>query len=102
MVTIYVLRLVKNKFYVGMTTRNLARIWEHVEGEGAKWTKKYPPMKGKEVKTMNDELFPFDENRITLEMMRDYGIQNVRGGSWCQMKLTSRQIYGIEKRISEK
>ncbi len=101
MVTIYVLRLVDNKFYVGMTTRNLARIWEHVEGEGAKWTKKYPPIKGNEVKWLDDRLFPLDENRITLEMMRDYGIENVRGGSWCQMKLTSRQIYGVKKRIRE-
>lgn len=99
MVVIYVLRLIDNKFYVGMTTRNLTRIWEHIEGEGAKWTKKYPPVKGNEVQYMEDGLFPIDENRITLETMREHGYENVRGGSWCQMILQPQQIRGIIRRI---
>ena len=51
---VYVLRLRNKKWYVGYTERgSIDRILEHIEKKGAKWTKKYPPLKGniKEIKT---------------------------------------------------
>ena len=99
MVLIYVLNLKEGKFYVGMTTRNIQRVWEHIDGKGAKWTKKYPPLVGDEVESMQNGLELSDENRITIETMHKHGIENVRGGSWCAMDLTYRQIRQISRRI---
>ena len=101
MVVIYVLRLERGKFYVGMTRRNIQRIWEHIDGEGAKWTKKYPPLEGREVVFMKDGLHKIDEDRITIEQMREHGYHNVRGGQWCQIKLNETQIKTIKKKIKE-
>ena len=101
MVVIYVLRLERGKFYVGMTRRNIQRIWEHIDGEGAKWTKKYPPLEGREVVFMKDGLHKIDEDRITIEQMREHGYHNVRGGQWCHIKLNETQIKTIKTKIKE-
>ena len=85
MVAIYILRLEQNKFYVGMTKRNIERIWEHIDGKGAAWTKKYPPCEGNEILYFEEGLDPSDENRKTIEMMKRFGIHNVRGGDYCRV-----------------
>ena len=69
MVAIYVLRLERGKYYVGLTRRNVERIWQHIDGKGAAWTKKYPPKEGKEILSFQDGLKSSDEDRVTLEMM---------------------------------
>ncbi|MFL2961040.1 MAG: hypothetical protein ACJZ4T_06025 [Candidatus Thalassarchaeaceae archaeon] len=99
MVDIYVLRLVRGKYYVGMTTRNLDRIWDHIEGQGAVWTKQYPPVVGKELFEYRPNLNKSDEDRITLEMMERFGINNVRGGKWCRVKMPSSHYQEIEKKL---
>ena len=43
MVAIYVLKLSRGKYYVGMTRKNIDRVLAHIDGKGAAWTKKYPP-----------------------------------------------------------
>ena len=35
MVAIYVLKLVRGKYYVGLTRRNIDRILDHLDGDGA-------------------------------------------------------------------
>ena len=82
-----------------MTRRNVERVWEHIDGHGAKWTAKYPPVEGKEILYMQDNLKLADENRITLEMMAKYGVRNVRGGDWCKLKMTRNEIRDLEKKI---
>ena len=99
MVDIYVLRLVRGKYYVGMTTRNMERIWDHIEGQGAVWTKRYPPVVGKELVDYTSGLKKSDEDRITLEMMEKFGINNVRGGKWCRVKMPSAHYQEIEKKL---
>ena len=37
MVAIYVLRLERGKYYVGLTRKNVERIWQHIDGKGAAW-----------------------------------------------------------------
>tara|TARA_Y100000588_G_scaffold272329_1_gene288153 strand:- start:266 stop:895 length:630 start_codon:yes stop_codon:yes gene_type:complete len=101
MVDIYVLKLVRGKYYVGMTRRNIERIWEHIGGEGAKWTEKYPPVRGKEIVSYQSNLHLIDEDRITLETMFEYGIQNVRGGKWCQIVLPKKTVRNLEKEMKK-
>ena len=100
MVAIYVLRLEQNKFYVGMSKRNIERIWEHIEGKGAAWTKKYPPCEGHEILYFEEGLNPSDENRKTIEMMKQFGIHNVRGGDYCRVKLPQIEVARLRKRIN--
>ena len=43
---VYVLRLVQDKYYVGMTPRWRldTREEEHMSGHGSKWTRRFPPL----------------------------------------------------------
>ena len=42
---LYVLKLVKNKYYVGITCKNVhVRVSQHKNGKGAAWTKLYKPV----------------------------------------------------------
>ena len=41
----YILKLREGKWYVGYTERGIARILDHMDEKGAKWTKKYRPEK---------------------------------------------------------
>tara|TARA_B100001750_G_C15275664_1_gene479833 strand:- start:44 stop:622 length:579 start_codon:yes stop_codon:yes gene_type:complete len=98
---VYILRLEQGKWYVGWTNRNIERIWEHVEGDGAKWTQRYPPVEGREVFYMQDGHKPPDENRITLETMKKHGIRNVRGGDWCMVKMRKKTYRELEALIGK-
>lgn len=94
---IYVLELVKNKFYVGKTNNNvLYRFNQHKIGIGSQWTKIYQPLKILEHFETNDN---FDEDKYTKKYMNSYGIDNVRGGSYSNIKLTDWQIKTIEHEL---
>ena len=99
MVTIYVLNLNRGKYYVGKTRRGVKRVWEHIDGKGAAWTKKYPPLKNDEIEYMKSGLKESDEDRITLEYMAKYGISNVRGGSWCMVRMPKATRSKLKKKI---
>lgn len=82
---IYVLQLENGKFYVGYTEReNGERFIEHFSDEGAEWTKKYKPIQVLEFREGTKD----DENIVTLELMRELGWFNVRGGKWCKVNMT--------------
>ena len=85
MVYIYILKLEKGKFYIGKTTNPNRRLLEHSNSEGANWTKMYKPI---EVITIIQDCSHFDEDKYTLEYMSIYGIDNVRGGSFCNIFLS--------------
>ncbi len=93
---IYVLQLKSGKYYVGQTNKVAKRFEEHKEGKGSAWTSTYKPVKVLEVHT---NASPFDEDKITKQYMAKYGVQNVRGGSYTQMKLTKDQIKTLETEI---
>ena len=86
MLYIYILKLQKGKYYIGKTTNPNIRIGKHFGRKGAAWTKRYRPIKVLDVIKTKDH---FDEDKWTLKYMDKMGIQNVRGGSFCQMKLQS-------------
>ena len=93
--TIYVLKLVKGKWYVGRTTDIHKRYLLHKKGRGSVWTKIYRPLKG--IHFEYTEQSPFDEDKTTKEYMLRYGIDNVRGGAYVQPKLPK----DIKKRLQE-
>jgi predicted GIY-YIG superfamily endonuclease len=80
---IYVWLLEENKYYVGWSENLSQRLKQHSSEDGAKWTQKYKPVKIIEICLGNKEV----ENRKTIEYMKKYGWENVRGGSWCAVNM---------------
>lgn len=103
--TIYILQLENEKYYVGSLFLTSAdpevaehpRILKHFHGTGAEWTRLHIPIKLLEIKTPVDE---FEEDKQTKIYMSRYGIDNVRGGSYCEIKLNEHQIYCLEKEMA--
>lgn len=93
---IYIIKCEQGKYYVGKSTNLTTRIEEHQNGNGAEWTKKYPMIK---VKKIICDQGGYAEDKYTLKMMKKYGIQNVRGGSFCQINLNSDEIVIINRMI---
>jgi len=91
---LYVLKLVKGKYYVGITWKSIqTRINQHKKGKGAEWTKLYEPVDIIEsLKTNNI----FEEDKYTKMYMNKFGIENVRGGSYSKINLEEYQIKAIE------
>lgn len=96
MVYVYTLFLEQNKYYVGKTDNPRFRIDSHFDASGSAWTKKYPPLKLLELIPDCDH---FDEDKYTKVYMNKYGINNVRGGSFCQIKLPQYQIDSLKKEL---
>jgi hypothetical protein len=76
---VYVLHLQQGKYYVGRTNDLATRFMKHKYGDGAQWTKMYAPLAIVDV--IPDA--PFVELMYTLMYMQRFGIENVRGGPWC-------------------
>lgn len=82
---IYVLKLTEGKFYVGKTHRHITlRLEEHMTGLGSAWTRIYTPIEVSEIKVGDD----YDEDKYVLKYMEQYGIDNVRGGSYSNVRLS--------------
>lgn len=93
---IYVLRLEEGKYYVGKAVDPESRFEKHLEGKGARWTRRYPPLEMIETyQTMN----PFDEDKTTKEYMGKYGIENVRGGSYVKRRLDEETRNFLQREI---
>jgi hypothetical protein len=94
--TIYILKLQENKYYIGKTNNFEKKKKEHFNGYASLWTKKYKPISVEKIINNTD---PFDEDKITLEYMALYGIDNVRGGIYITEKLDENQLYTIKRSI---
>ena len=73
----YILQLTDNKYYVGESNDVKKRIRLHENGNGSAWTKKYSVIKGIEPEYNKEN--NFNELIQTLEIMKNHGIENVRG-----------------------
>jgi len=94
---IYVLKLEHNKYYVGMTRDPDTRLAAHFNNRGSGWTRKYKPIEVVELIPYCDEL---DEDKYVLKYMSKYGIENVRGGSFCQIILDAECVSVIGRMIT--
>lgn len=91
---IYILKLIENKYYVGKTTRSInIRFHEHTIGKGSSWTRIYKPIK---IIEHIDTIDNFDEDKYTKIYMEKYGVDNVRGGSYSNIKLLDWQIKALD------
>lgn len=100
---IYVLELEDERYYVGRTSNFFQRMNEHFGGNGSVYTKKYKPIKIKEV---IEEKNNSDERDKTLEYMKIYGYEKVRGYAWCSEQLlhppkikNKKNVSKIEKKV---
>lgn len=96
MVSIYILLLEDNKYYVGKSPNPKFRIEQHFNSNGSSWTKKYKPIRV--IETINN-CDNFDEDKYTLKYMAKFGINNVRGGSFCEITLSDNNILTLEKML---
>ena len=84
---IYVLKLENHNYYVGQTGNDTKkRIKNHFKGRGSAWTKKHPPQKIKEIIDLGMVTFNKAEeieNLYTIQYMKKYGWEKVRGGFFC-------------------
>jgi predicted GIY-YIG superfamily endonuclease len=85
MTSIYALRLVSGKYYIGKSLDVMNRYQQHLNGQGSAWTKKYRPLA---IDKIHENASPFDEDKITMEYISKYGVDNVRGGSYSQIELS--------------
>ncbi|KAI3656242.1 hypothetical protein MP638_006763 [Amoeboaphelidium occidentale] len=91
--TIYVLECKQGKFYVGKTTKPVeTRFAEHLKNPTG-WTSFYEPIGIVETFDRKESYF---EDYVTKSYMGLYGIENVRGGSYTQVRLRSDQITAIQ------
>lgn len=97
MVFIYILQLEDKKFYIGKTDNPHFRLNSHFNYNGSAWTKKYKPLKVLElIPNCNN----FDEDKYTKIYMSKKGINNVRGGTYCKIKLDNHVIELLKKEIN--
>jgi len=96
MVTVYVLELSDNKYYVGKSNNPDIRIKEHFLNNGSVWTTKYKPLNLIEKYENCDD---FDEDKYVKVYMMRHGIENVRGGSYSQIILEPSVIDMLNKEL---
>jgi predicted GIY-YIG superfamily endonuclease len=96
MVFIYVLHLENGKYYIGKTNQPAFRIEQHTKSNGSAWTKKYKPVTVIEILSNCDD---YDEDKNTIKYMEKYGVNNVRGGSFCEIRLSDDNITTLNQMI---
>ena len=89
---IYVLQCRSGKYYVGKTADVMRRYEEHKSGKGSAWTKKYPPTRLVECREITGS---HDENNVTKDLMKKYGVDNVRGGTYTQISLPDELVKAL-------
>lgn len=94
MVYIYILRLQKGKYYIGKTSNPIFRLENHINNKGSEWTKLYKPL---ELLELIPDCDDYDEDKYTKIYMDKYGIDNVRGGSYTGIELSTNTIKQLIK-----
>jgi hypothetical protein len=85
---VYVLELEGGNYYVGWSSNLDVRLAQHKAGgsDSSAWTRLHKFIRVIEYKVGADKA---DEQILTLQYMRRYGLDKVRGGSYCKVVLES-------------
>jgi hypothetical protein len=90
---IYILELENDKYYIGFTNNPEFTLDNHI---ATLWTLTYTPIK---LIKMIDDCNINDEDIYTLYYMKEFGIENVRGGSFYKLILNDDDIISIKNKI---
>jgi predicted GIY-YIG superfamily endonuclease len=96
MESLYVLELAGGKYYVGKSADVIKRFDQHKNGTGCAWTKKHVPIKLLETRPITS---PHDENNVTKDLMKKYGVDKVRGGAYTAVDLPEEQEDAIRHEL---
>lgn len=97
-VYIYTLALGDKKYYVGKTCDVARRLNEHKSGTGSEWTRRYADTL--QLLTFEESTGEFAEDNQVKSLMKIHGIDNVRGGTYSQVVLTTAQRDALEAELT--
>jgi predicted GIY-YIG superfamily endonuclease len=97
---LYVLRLRSPpgeppRYYVGSALDYEERLRAHFAGEGAAYTRRYPPAELVELRRGDR----FDEDSMTRRLMSEHGIEYVRGGAYTRVVLSPEDTASLQLEI---
>jgi predicted GIY-YIG superfamily endonuclease len=87
--TVYVLECENGKYYVGSTSHKRQRFKQHMASErgGSKWTRIHKPIRvARQYKRIPAAYYLGLEAQVTAECMYEYGVNNVRGAMFAQVR----------------
>lgn len=94
----YIIELEQGKYYVGQTIYPTFSLETHFNYRCSAWTRVYSPIRIVEIIPDCDL---FDTDKYTIKYMKKYGIENVRGGSFCRWKLYKSDIVTLQRMIAD-
>jgi NAD-dependent DNA ligase len=95
-INIYILGLEDEKYFVGTTTNSYFTLKSYLNNNKAAWTQKYKPLR---VTRFIEDCYDYEEDTVTLNLMKIYGIANVRGGSYVNVNLDKATLDIIKEKI---
>jgi predicted GIY-YIG superfamily endonuclease len=95
-INIYILGLEDEKYFVGTTTNSYFTLKSYLNNNKAAWTQKYKPLR---VTRFIEDCYDYEEDTVTLNLMKIYGIANVRGGSYANVNLDKPTLDIIKQKI---
>jgi NAD-dependent DNA ligase/predicted GIY-YIG superfamily endonuclease len=95
-INIYILGLEDEKYFVGTTTNSSFTLKSYLNNNNAAWTQKYKPLR---VTRFIEDCYDYEEDIVTLNLMKIYGIANVRGGSYANVNLDKTTLDIIKQKI---
>lgn len=101
MIFLYILELCHGRWYVGTSKSPDERFKAHKQGRGTPWTQLYKPIREHSRIQLNcsEEDARFEEDKTVKKLMKDHGIANVRGGSYCQKELSEDQEISLQREL---
>lgn len=95
----YILCLENEKYYVGRCIEISIRCQQHSKGYGSAWVRKHKPINPIKLLMKCRNNGDNDVDKYVKECMIQYGVNNVRGGSYYQIKLSNSQLKTLSNEL---